>query len=218
MLQFLEGKASHRKLRLFACACCRRAWDLLINEQTRKAVEASERYADRLITTRQLAAARGAAQRAARKVQNAGRPYPDLLWAHEAAHLVATSCLKIPKRAALMAWLPGEVARHVIGSAVTRPVPRLDERKQLAALLRDVIGNPFRPPQPVPPAVLAWNHGTAPRIAQSIYDDRAFGRLPVLADALEDAGCADPDLLGHLREPGPHARGCWALDLLLGKE
>jgi hypothetical protein len=51
----------------------------------------------------------------------------------------------------------------------------------------------------------------------AIYDERAFDRLPVLADALEDAGCADADLLGHLRGPGPHVRGCWAVDLILGK-
>jgi hypothetical protein len=55
-------------------------------------------------------------------------------------------------------------------------------------------------------------------LAQAIYEDRAFDRLPVLADALEDAGCTNSDLLGHLRGPGPHARGCWVLDLLLGKE
>ena len=54
-------------------------------------------------------------------------------------------------------------------------------------------------------------------LARGVYDDRAFDRLPVLADALDDAGCANADLLAHLRGPGPHVRGCWAVDLLLGK-
>jgi hypothetical protein len=64
---------------------------------------------------------------------------------------------------------------------------------------------------------LAWNDDTVPKLAQAIYEERAFDRLPVLADALEDAGCTNEDLLVHLRGPGPHLRDCWALDLLLGK-
>jgi hypothetical protein len=77
---------------------------------------------------------------------------------------------------------------------------------------------PCGPAPAVDPSWLAWNGGTVRNLAQSIYDERAFDRLPVLADALEDAGCADADLLGHLRGPGPHARGCWAVDRILGKE
>jgi hypothetical protein len=64
---------------------------------------------------------------------------------------------------------------------------------------------------------LAWNDGTIPRLAQVIYQEQAFDRLGILADALEDAGCTDPVILGHLRGPGPHAQGCFVLDLLLGK-
>jgi hypothetical protein len=77
---------------------------------------------------------------------------------------------------------------------------------------------PFRPVPAADRSWLAWNGNTVRELAQGIYDGRAFDRLPVLADALEDAGCSDPYLLGHLRGPGPHARGCWAVDLLLGKE
>jgi hypothetical protein len=87
-----------------------------------------------------------------------------------------------------------------------------------AGLLRCLVGNPFRPSPVADPAWLAWNGGTVRKLAEAIYDERAFDRLPVLADALEDAGCSDPELLGHLRGPGPHARGCWAVDLILGKE
>jgi hypothetical protein len=91
-----------------------------------------------------------------------------------------------------------------------------NERKQQARLVRCVFANPFRPVSS-DPAWLLWNGGTAPKLAQGIYDDRAFDRLPVLADALEDAGCTRAEVLGHLRDPGPQVRGCWVLDLLLGK-
>jgi hypothetical protein len=63
-----------------------------------------------------------------------------------------------------------------------------------------------------------WNGGTVLRLARAIYDGRAFDQLPVLADAPGGAGCSDPELLGHMRVPGPHNRGYWAVDLLLGKE
>jgi hypothetical protein len=86
-----------------------------------------------------------------------------------------------------------------------------------ARLFRDIVGNPFRAPQ-VAPAVLHWNDGTVARLAQGIYDERNFSTLPILADALEDAGCDDAALLEHCRAPGPHVRGCWLLDLLLHRE
>jgi hypothetical protein len=81
-------------------------------------------------------------------------------------------------------------------------------------LLRDIAGNPFRPVRFDP----AWRSVLAVGLATGIYDTHDFDRLPILADALEDAGCSDADLLAHLRSPGPHVRGCWAVDLVLGKE
>ncbi len=87
---------------------------------------------------------------------------------------------------------------------------------ELSNLLRCIVGNPFRT-VPIEPAVLAWNDGTVPQIAAGIYDERAFDRLPVLADALLDAGCDDEELLDHCRSKEPHGRGCWAIDLLIGK-
>src|SRR5262249_2422186 len=89
-------------------------------------------------------------------------------------------------------------------------------------LLRDIF-NPFRH-MPINPAVLAWNDGTVARLAQAAYEERQLpagaldnGRLAVLADALEETGCMDADMLDHLRGPGPHVRGCWPVDLCLGK-
>jgi hypothetical protein len=92
------------------------------------------------------------------------------------------------------------------------------EREQLvhAALLHDIFGNPFRPAA-VDPTWLTWNCGTMVKLTKGIYDDRRFADLPILADALEEAGCQDQTILDHLRSPGPHVRGCWPLDLILGR-
>jgi hypothetical protein len=90
------------------------------------------------------------------------------------------------------------------------------EASAQAELLRDLFGNPFRPIA-IALAVLSWQDDTVVNLAQAIYDDRAFDRLPILADALEEAGCPEPILLAHLRESGPHVRGCHVIDALLGK-
>ena len=85
-------------------------------------------------------------------------------------------------------------------------------------LAYDIFGNPFRLRPPLDPSVLGWNGRTIPKMAQGIYEERAFERLPILADALEEAACTDADSLAHCRGTGPHARGCWRIDLLLGKK
>jgi hypothetical protein len=87
-----------------------------------------------------------------------------------------------------------------------------------AALLRDVLGNPFRRPPPLPAAIQAWNYGTVVKLAKAVYDGRAFDRMPILADALEEAGCDNADIRAHCRGPGPHVRGCWVVDLLLARQ
>jgi hypothetical protein len=92
-----------------------------------------------------------------------------------------------------------------------------EERFMQAELLRDVCGNPFRPVT-FGPFWLRWNGGIVGHLARQIYEERRFGEMPVLGDALEDAGCADEDILAHCRGPHEHVRGCWVLDLLLGKE
>jgi hypothetical protein len=92
------------------------------------------------------------------------------------------------------------------------------EEAAQADLLRCVVGNPFRPAPIAAPSWLTWAGGTVVMLARSIYDGRAFDQLPILADALEEAGCTDRDILAHLRGPGPHCRGCWSVDLMLGKE
>jgi hypothetical protein len=90
------------------------------------------------------------------------------------------------------------------------------ERQEQAHLLRDIFGNPFRPAV-IDPAWLQWNDAAIPRLAQAIYDDRRFDNLPILADALEEAGCTSGVILEHCRGPGPHVLGCWVVDAILGK-
>jgi len=102
----------------------------------------------------------------------------------------------------------------VLQSAADATCQKQQEWVRQAALLRDIFGNPFRPVAFDP----SWRTETAVGIARGIYEDRAFERMPILADALEEAGCEHPDILSHCREPGEHVRGCWVVDLVLGKE
>jgi hypothetical protein len=94
----------------------------------------------------------------------------------------------------------------------------LEQKTYLCDLIRDLFDNPFRPVPRIEQVVLAWNDATVVKLARSIYEERRFSDLPILADALEDSGCTNPDFLDHCRKPGVHARGCWLLNLLLGTE
>jgi hypothetical protein len=87
------------------------------------------------------------------------------------------------------------------------------ERRYQAELLREIVGNPFRPIA-VDRSCLTWQSGTVPNLAQALYEEHRFADLPILADALEEAGCSATEILSHLRGQGPHVQGCWALDLL----
>jgi hypothetical protein len=91
----------------------------------------------------------------------------------------------------------------------------LEHKKNLCDLVRDLFGTPFRPVPGIEQRVLNWNDATVFKLARSIYEERRFRDLPILADALEDSGCTEPDILDHCRKPGVHARGCWLLDLVL---
>jgi hypothetical protein len=90
---------------------------------------------------------------------------------------------------------------------------REDEMSAQAMILRDIIGNPFRPanigPEWLVPSVLT--------LARTIYDERAFGGMPGLGDALEEAGCDNADILSHCRSGTEHAPGCWVVDAILGR-
>jgi hypothetical protein len=90
------------------------------------------------------------------------------------------------------------------------PRIREGEARAQAALLREVAGNPFRPATFAP----QWRTDTAVALAEQMYDSRDFSAMPILADALQEAGCESVDILGHCRGPGPHVRGCWVVDLV----
>jgi hypothetical protein len=204
---FVWGRASDRKLRLFACACCRRVWHLAPHDDTRGAVEAAERFAD----------GGGTAADLLRVHVSAAQVFYDYLREGRQADREAAraDCSAAATAAWTAANLSGEwsLAAEVAGGVNAGPAR--------ADLLRDIFGNPFRPATVLPP----WQTPQAVGLAQATYDERELpagtldpARLAVLADALEDAGCDEADLLGHLRGPGPHVRGCWAVDLILGKQ
>ena len=242
MLGFLRGKASERKLRLFACACCRRIWHLLTDARSQKAVEFAEQFADGLVTPQALVEASDSAWAAAKEMIAAYVTASGIDFYNDPAFMygIHDDCLAAPAAcAAAYASMNdlGDVrsvahyachakvqaaspvgADRSAGGIATRDEAEQAEWAAQAALLRDIFGLlPFRPVT-ITPAWLAWNAGTVVRLAQGIYDDRAFDRLPILADALEEAGCHDADILAHCRQPGEHMRGCWVVDLLLGKE
>src|SRR5262249_45880859 len=109
------------------------------------------------------------------------------------------------------------VAVMVAQSVAGQRVDKATELRAQTTLFRDLFGNPFRPVR-IDPAWLRWNGGAVERLARSIHDNRAFDHLPPLADSLEEAGCSNADVLAHCRGLGPHVRGCWVVDSLLGNE
>jgi hypothetical protein len=230
MLRHLQqpraGPALRRKLRLFACGCCRLAWDLVTDPAARLAVEVAERSADGQATAQQRESARVALR------------YPDpphlppwntpaflavvaneketRLWdaAHEAAALFVSLRLKevlgpSPLLTPASDWKRAQAERARC---------QAEQRSRVCDLVREIFGNPFHPAVRVRAEVLNWSDGIARQIAVGVYEEGAFERLPILADALEEAGCTEDELLAHLRAPGVHVRGCWALDRILAEE
>jgi elongation factor G-like protein len=191
MLEPLQGMVPYRKLRLVACACCRRIWHLLSDDRSRRAVEVFERYADGVGYQQELQDAVAAARMFDVRLRG--------------VHLQAA-------RTVTMAWSAPD---QVPSAAVRAVAARREELRRQADLLRDIFGNPFRP-VPVDLAWLEWRGGLVTQIARSIYDERRFNDLPILADALEEAGCTEASILDHCRRRSAHAPGCWVLDGLLG--
>ena len=112
-------------------------------------------------------------------------------------------------------WLAREVALADVVLARCRLVESLsDERFAQCDFIRDIFGNPFRPVAFGP----SWRTSTVVALAEQMYDSRDFSPMPILADALQDAGCDNEAILAHCRGDGPHVRGCWVVDLILGKQ
>jgi hypothetical protein len=235
MLKYLRDRVSERKLRLFALACCRRIDHLITDRRSRAALEFAEQHVDAGYSRRK---GKAALREAARDAHHAayGRMFGDRDWAPPAECRDALICSNAADAACDTLhedpWLGADYASSFAAYAVGWGLMKVSamkaglnldrtlirpEREQQALLLRDLIGNPFRDLPAIDRAWLRWKDGTVQKLAQAIYDERAFERLPILADALEDADCTDARILDHLRGPGPHTRGCWPLDLLLNK-
>ena len=264
MLEGIHDKLSERKLRLYACGCCRRVWHLLDAPSTQRVVEISEKIADGKVTLDDLEGAVISAEEASQliprplgPISHASRQNKASFCSTYCAYTAAVCCAYHPRISRSVASAHGMdeywrvVATSVAGDVylaagweatrnyyvhqrvgmsekegtqdehTIREAAHDHESQQLRSLLRCVVGNPFRPvtidPACLTPTVLA--------LAQSAYDNRCLpsghldnDRLAVLADAVEDAGCDNSDILNHLRSAGPHVRGCFALDLLLEKE
>jgi len=205
MLWFLRDRASQRKLRLFATTCCRRAADLFPDRRLQNTIHIAERMADGGVTEAERLAAETAADDAAQE-----DPYVIDLNTHLliprslVAVRFATSAASSDAAGIVYASMwHGEGSFDGIDAEV---------RAEQADLMRELFGNPFQPVAFDP----SWRTEAAVGLARGMYYTRSFDAAPVLADALEDAGCADAAVLGHLRGGGAHVRGCWVVDGVLG--
>jgi hypothetical protein len=204
MLLFMKGKTSVRKLRLLACASCRRYWTLLTDDRSRKAVEVAEVFADGLATEEERL-------RVCRNCDvslsgiTAGTPLTWDVHARLAARATAYH------DDAFRSGNASEALSHLRHAATATPSRSDNEQSKL---IRDIFGNPFRT------IVLeaAWLTSSVTDIARQIYTSRDFSSMPDLADALGKAGCDHEEILNHCRGPGPHVRGCWVVDRLLGMD
>ena len=232
MLEFLRAQASDRKVRLFAVACCRRVWAALEHEEFREAVRKAEAFADGLVDRSELLQA----------YEKARTIFPTLSGRDNGpAAALTASGFPGPRKSILQRivdalddpWWEDEfdkgdrlapalvTARHAARAAADlqgqKSVPdapaRIEEQRQQTELVRCLFGNPFRP-RPV----YAAPASEVRSIAEAIHAERAFDRMPLLADALEAAGGASADLVEHCRSGGEHARGCLVVDLLLGTD
>jgi hypothetical protein len=193
MLEFLRGKVSARKVRLFIVGCCRRyrIETEIPDQKSWDAVHVAELYAEGNETERDLEAAR-----------------------RDAEDSAAAGCRAAVYATAGDVWQGALAVIEMIPNMMWQGDDTWEEERAQRAILRDVVGPlPFRPLTFEP----SWPSPAVQALAGGIYEDRRFQDLPILADALEEAGCANADILTHLRQPGEHVRGCWALDLILGR-
>jgi hypothetical protein len=194
-----------RKLQLYACGCCRRIWEYIKDVRCRNAVEVAELYIDGLATEEQFDVAFDAVEQACDEII---KGYP------ESVEQIAAYAAQMAIRA------PSDVAFPVASvlSLVQTPGGGAESlNRHLVALMdlfRDVFGNPYRAPN----LHQFWLAAEVKSLAQLIYDQRAFFRMYELAESLEEAGCRDPELLDHCRSREIHVKGCWVVDLLLGKD
>jgi hypothetical protein len=214
MTGWLARHDSDRKFYLLAGAAVRQIWDRLNHDVFRHAVETAERYADGEVSHEDLRGAYRAADLAmwANYQRMSERPPSREARRQHQAYVAATYAAMTEG-----AYQAGASALHAALTAGKRG--EIEPRQ--CHLIRDIFGNPFRPVA----FERVWASANAVEIARAIYAERYLpageldaGRLAILADAVEEAGCTEAEVLAHLRQPGLHVRGCWALDLVLGKQ
>ncbi len=205
-LWITECGENRRKCRMLGCACARRLWHLL-NDTYQTAVKVAEMYEDDLADLRELEAAHREAEVASYR-DFAGDTAVDL------ARIVVTHAAHPSDPFANLDKAVSAFAFDAENAEVDWDEARENELAVQVALIHDIFGNPFRPVTLDP----LWLTSDVQALAQGIYAERAFDRMPILADALQDAGCTSDDVLNHCRDANQvHVRGCWVLDLLLGK-
>ncbi len=213
MLEIVRTKMSQRKLRLFAVACCRRTEHLFVDARCHEALEVAERFADALATSNERLSTAVRVRECRRG--SVGRQSKNGVVDNAVGHAqLAASflCGSFPFEAAQAAltFCPRALAFMADDFLATQRQEELHH----CDLLRDIVGMPFQKRRADP----SWFTSNTVSLARAIYDNRRFDDLPILADALEEAGCVDEIILAHCRETPTHARGCWVLDLLLGTE
>jgi hypothetical protein len=218
ILEHLQGKATDRKFRLFAVACCHRPYYQVPDECYRKAVQLAERMTEEDVDEEEWRVV----HQAAYELWRAASAASDVVRSVAPRGTPELESLMDAEMATAAGWVILEDAREAAYSVtgVEWDQKHADEPRHQLALLRDIIATPYRPAMIDP----AWSTPTVASVARAAYEERLVpsnhldpDRLAVLSDALEEAGCTDPTILSHLRSPGPHVRGCWALDLILGK-
>ena len=194
-----------RKLRLLACAAFGQARHLLRPDYGVRAIELAERYADGAVEAAELRQLNQAIRAARLKADTPQWAAEGSIWTLLTPNDLTAAELALDQAI----W---GLERE---AAPAKPnLFRKSLRQAQTPLIRDIFGNPFR-------TVVfdsRWRTADVTGLARAIYEDRAFDRLPLLADALMDAGCADEQVLGHCRSDGPHVRGCWVVDRELGLE
>lgn len=217
MLERLRGSASDRKLKLFAVACCRRIDLLVVEDESRSAIDLCEVASDHEVPEQQrmLAYWRSHgpvvefAARQERVLSEAAAAAERCIEGGLEAGEILANVTTVAKRAA-----NAETLARREGGYVGLSADGLEPLEWQARLVRCLFGPlGFRQLGLDP----SWLTSDVLALSQCIYDERTFDQLPILADALTDAGCGDEDILNHLRSDGPHVRGCWVIDLLLGK-
>jgi hypothetical protein len=226
LLEQVFGRVSERKLRLFAVACCRQLWGASPDEATHVALSVAEHLAE----TGSLRVKKSVVRVASGQTVidcSASEPVKSLhvrseepAWKRVPASALNPLLVFILEQTACGGWGTRQLFDWFI-TALEREGLSLARQ---AVLFRDIIPG-FSRPLVFQLEWLRWNGGAVPGIAQAADDDRIRPgqeldpcRLAILADALEDAGCDGPELLGHLRGPGPHVPGCWPVDLILSKD